>query len=172
MADTFPALLEARLRDALAKVVGDTPLPPDFAASVGPAQNAQFGDYQANAAMVLAKALKANPRQIAAGIVEHFDAAGLCESPTIDGPGFVNFRLAADTLAARVRAMLADPEKLGVAPAAEPKTVVVDFSAPNVAKPMHVGHIRSTILGDCLARIARFLGHRVITDNHIGDWGT
>jgi arginyl-tRNA synthetase len=170
MAETFPAQIRARLTDALAAAgVG---LPEGFSPEVAPSANVQFGDYQSNAAMVLAKQLKTNPRQLAADIVARFDGAGLCDAPEIAGPGFINFRLTRETLEQTVRSLLDDPEQLGVSPAARPQTIVVDFSAPNVAKPMHVGHIRSTILGDCFARVARFLGHRVITDNHIGDWGT
>ena len=90
----------------------------------------------------------------------------------IAGPGFINFRISDEALKARLHDLLADEERLGVAKTDKPKKIVIDFSAPNVAKPMHVGHIRSTIIGDTLARIARFLGHEVIADNHIGDWGT
>lgn len=170
MPETFPALIRARLIDALA--AAGVARPDGFVPDVAPATDARFGDYQSNAAMVLAKAARANPRQIAADIVAHFQAGGLCETPEIAGAGFINFRVSQATLESRVRDLLADPEQLGVARVDEPQTIVIDFSAPNVAKPMHVGHIRSTIIGDCLARVARFLGHRVITDNHIGDWGT
>jgi arginyl-tRNA synthetase len=121
--------------------------------------------------MTVAKALKTNPRQLAATLVEHFDGAGLCEKPEIAGPGFLNFRLTRETLASALSALLWD-DHLGVPRVESPKRIVIDFSAPNVAKPMHVGHIRSTFIGDALARMARFVGHEVITDNHIGDWGT
>jgi arginyl-tRNA synthetase len=135
------------------------------------ASDARFGDYQSNAVMMVAKAAKLNPRQLAETISGAFDSGGLCESPVIAGPGFLNFRLTREALAAPVLSGLAD-DKLGVPLVTEPKRIVVDFSAPNVAKPMHVGHIRSTFIGDALARVARFVGHDVITDNHVGDWGT
>jgi arginyl-tRNA synthetase len=170
MSETFPALIRSRLIDALA--AAGVARPDGFVPDVAPATDVRFGDYQSNAAMVLAKAARANPRQIATDIVAHFRADGLCEPPDIAGAGFINFRVSQATMESRVRELLADPEQLGVERAADPRTIVIDFSAPNVAKPMHVGHIRSTIIGDCLARVARFLGHRVISDNHIGDWGT
>ena len=122
--------------------------------------------------MVLAKQVKKNPRELAAEIAEQFDGEGLTQPPEIAGPGFINFRIDPAVLEDRVCDLIHDPDRLGVEPVAEPKTIVIDFSAPNIAKPMHVGHIRSTIIGDCLARVAGFLGHEVITDNHIGDWGT
>ncbi len=161
--ETIQSILEERLRPALT-VTADQNL------RVTPASDPRFGDYQTNVAMVLAKRIKANPRQIATEIIEKADIADICERPEIAGAGFINFRLCAKFLEERFVALLADP-RCGVAHV-EPKTIVVDFSAPNIAKPMHVGHIRSTFIGDALARIARFLGHNVITDNHIGDWGT
>ncbi|MDX2227746.1 MAG: arginine--tRNA ligase [Verrucomicrobiae bacterium] len=138
---------------------------------VKPCQDPSHGDYQCNAAMSLARGLKQNPRDLAARIIESSDLGALCETPQIAGPGFINFRLKPEYLASQLTRMDTEP-RLGVEPVTSPRTIVVDFSAPNVAKQMHVGHIRSTILGDCLARILRFLGHRVVTDNHIGDWGT
>jgi len=166
---TFPQLLQTRVAAALSSL-GHV-LPDGFTAAVDQAADPRFGDYQTNAAMVLAKALKTNPRALATGLAAAIDVSGLSATPTVAGPGFINFAITPDALASRLETLLAD-EKLGVAPAAHPHTIVIDFSAPNVAKQMHVGHIRSTIIGDCLSRIARFLGHRVITDNHIGDWGT
>jgi arginyl-tRNA synthetase len=166
---TFPQLLQTRVAAALSSL-GHV-LPDGFTAAVDQAADPRFGDYQTNAAMVLAKALKTNPRALATGLAAAIDVSGLSATPTVAGPGFINFAITPDALASRLETLLAD-EKLGVAPAAHPRTIVIDFSAPNVAKQMHVGHIRSTIIGDCLSRIARFLGHRVITDNHIGDWGT
>jgi len=144
--------------------------PPD-AASVSPATDSKFGDYQSNSALVLAKRLRRNPKEVAKQLLEAVDVTDLCEPPEIAGAGFLNFRMRNDVLARRVAAT-GTHERLGVEPVANPRTIIIDFSSPNVAKPMHVGHIRSTILGDSLARIARFLGHRVITDNHLGDWGT
>ena len=121
--------------------------------------------------MVLAKEKKSNPRQLATDILAKLDVSGLAAAPEIAGAGFMNFRLEDSFIASAISSLATDP-RLGVAPAAHPKKILVDFSSPNVAKPMHVGHIRSTILGDCLVRVARFLGHEVTADNHIGDWGT
>ena len=163
---TVRSLLEARLRTALDALTLDSSV-----AEVTPSADGKFGDYQTNAAMVLAKRERKNPRELGAAIAEKIDVAGIAEPPTLAGAGFLNFRLTAEFLDATVTAHLAD-ERVGISPVAQPRTIVIDFSSPNVAKPMHVGHIRSTILGDCLARVARFLGHRVVTDNHIGDWGT
>ncbi|MEI7958877.1 MAG: arginine--tRNA ligase, partial [Verrucomicrobiota bacterium] len=157
---TIQTLLESRLSEALGT-------PTQVAATA----DARFGDYQSNAAMPLAKAQRTNPRQVAAQIIERLHVADICETPEIAGAGFINFRLKPEFVAQQTRALL-DDAHLGVPQAEKPRKIVLDFSSPNVAKPMHVGHIRSTILGDTLTRIARFLGHEVITDNHIGDWGT
>ncbi len=157
--------LESRLSAALSATLGG-----EVSAAVTPAADLRFGDYQSNAAMVLAKQRKTNPRALAREIIDRLDLGGLATAE-IAGPGFLNFRILPAAYAARAGALLAD-ERLGVPDIGAGETVVIDFSAPNVAKPMHVGHIRSTIIGDSLARIARFLGYRVITDNHIGDWGT
>ncbi len=143
----------------------------DAAADIAPASDVRFGDYQANAAMVLAKKNRANPRQIAVEIIKRLDVSGISDPPEIAGAGFINFRLLPAFLSHQAGELASD-ERLGITPAAKPRRIILDFSAPNVAKPMHVGHIRSTILGDSLARIARFLGHEVVSDNHIGDWGT
>ena len=160
--------LEKALSAALDAVGID--LPEGFAVQVDASADLRFGDYQSNAAMVLAKRLKTNPRELATKVVEALELDGLAAAD-IAGPGFINFRILNSAWSQSVANLLGD-DRLGV-PLAEPaQTIVVDFSAPNVAKPMHVGHIRSTIIGDSLARIARFLGHEVITDNHIGDWGT
>ncbi len=138
---------------------------------VRPCPDPKFGDYQANGLMSLAKGRKMNPRQLAAEVLRHLDVAELCEAVEIAGAGFLNFRLKTSELA-RALGIAARGEHLFFQKSAQPRTVVVDFSSPNVAKPMHVGHIRSTILGEALARTLRLLGHTVITDNHIGDWGT
>jgi arginyl-tRNA synthetase len=163
--ETFQAILTYKLADALTAAG----LPQ--AGAVTPATDARVGDYQTNAALVLAKQLGENPRALAQKILDSYGLWDICEPPTIAGAGFINFTLRPETIAAQTAQLLHD-ERLGVAKAAEPKRVVVDFGSPNVAKPMHVGHIRSTVLGDALARIASFLGHDVIRDNHIGDWGT
>lgn len=145
--------------------------PADFLGMIRPAQDTRFGDYQANFAMPLAGKLKRNSREVAAEIVSQLDLSGLCDSPEVAGPGFINLRIRDGWLQEQLQAALTDP-RIGVEPAKDPKTYVIDYSSPNVAKPMHVGHIRSTVIGDSLAKIISFLGHRVITDNHLGDWGT
>ena len=160
--------LQQRFAAALAGMVDD---PAPLVALVRPSQDAKFGDYQANFAMPLGKQLGKPPRDVAAEVVARLSVQDLCEPPEIAGPGFINLRLKTDWLAAAARRAIADA-RLGVAPAENPRMVVIDYSAPNVAKPMHVGHIRSTVIGDSLKRTLRFLGHRVIGDNHIGDWGT
>ncbi len=172
MAKTFADQLASRLNDALSKTEFAGELPEGFTGQIDQAQNRQFGDYQSNAAMILAKQLRRNPREVAAAIIEQFDGGTLSEKPEIAGPGFINFRITKESLESVLQSLLNDPDQLGLEKAAEPKTIVADFSAPNVAKPMHVGHIRSTIIGDCLTRVAKFAGHTVISDNHIGDWGT
>lgn len=143
----------------------------DLANMVLPSQDPKFGDYQANCAMPLGKRLKQPPREIAQQLVERLDLDGLCETPEIAGPGFINLKVNDAWLTEQLQAMVPDAE-LDITPAAEPRTYVVDYSSPNVAKPMHVGHIRSTVIGAALYRVLRQLGHRVISDNHIGDWGT
>jgi arginyl-tRNA synthetase len=163
--ETFQTLLTQKLAEALA--AARLPNVGELAQATDP----RFGDYQTNAAMVLAKQRGENPREIAEKILPHLDVGALCESPVIAGPGFINFRLLPDTVAAKTADLLGD-ERLGVVEAMQTKRVVIDFGSPNVAKPMHVGHIRSIVLGDALARIAEFLGHEIIRDNHIGDWGT
>lgn len=131
----------------------------------------KFGDYQTNALMAIAKQRKLNPRQLAEQVKAKLDVGEWCESVDIAGAGFLNFRLKTSAFAEALQTA-ARGGPLFFAPATQPRTAVVDFSSPNVAKPMHVGHIRSTVLGDSLARVLRLLGHRVVTDNHIGDWGT
>jgi arginyl-tRNA synthetase len=134
-------------------------------------QDPKFGDYQANFAMPLGKQLGKPPRDVASEVVANLKVDGFCDPPEVAGPGFINLRIRDDWIVAQLTSAVADP-RLGVPAAAEAKTYVVDFSAPNVAKPMHVGHIRSTSIGDALSRTLRFAGHNVVTDNHIGDWGT
>jgi arginyl-tRNA synthetase len=138
---------------------------------VRPCPDPKFGDYQSNALMSLAKSRKMNPRQLATDVVAKLDVGDWCEPVEIAGAGFLNFRLKNFVLTQTLEAA-ARGEHLFFEQAAQRRTAIIDFSSPNVAKPMHVGHIRSTILGDCLTRTLRLLGHRVITDNHIGDWGT
>jgi arginyl-tRNA synthetase len=135
------------------------------------ATDPRFGDYQSNVALVLGKQRNQNPRALAGKIVAHLDVSDICEAPAVAGAGFINFRLLPVAIEKQTLDILRD-ERLGVAKTESPQRIVVDFGSPNVAKPMHVGHIRSTVLGDALARIAQFLGHHVIRDNHVGDWGT
>ena len=160
--------IEARLRDAIPLVVPDADLS-DLC--VRPCPNPRFGDYQCNALMPLAKIAKTNPRQLAEQVIEKLDVSEWCDPVEIAGPGFLNFRCKNEAVAAELQAAL-DGGDLFFDKAAEPETIVIDFSSPNVAKPMHIGHIRSTILGESLKRIYRLLGHTVVGDNHIGDWGT
>ena len=162
--------LLSTLTSRLAVALGTTGIDESLAV-VTPAADTRFGDYQTNAAMVAAKSLKKNPREVADSILSHLQVTDLCEAPTVAGAGFINFKMLDSALSGAVNVVRNDP-RLGLATVEDPKTIIIDFSSPNVAKPMHVGHIRSTILGDSLARIARHLGHHVVTDNHIGDWGT
>ena len=131
---------------------------------IRPCADPKFGDYQANGIMAVAKQRKENPRALAEKIIAQLDVSSVSEPPTVTGAGFISFRLKPSFVSEQL-------PHAGTPKVAKPKTIVIDFSSPNIAKPMHVGHIRSTIIGDSLARVARFLGHRVITDNHIGDWG-
>jgi arginyl-tRNA synthetase len=133
--------------------------------------NPKFGDYQANLAMSLAKRLQQKPRDIATQIIAALDVSDLCEPPEIAGPGFINLRLKTSYLEAQLQQMLTD-DRLGIPPVDDPQTIVVDFSSPNIAKEMHVGHLRSTIIGDAIARVLEFQGHNVLRLNHVGDWGT
>jgi arginyl-tRNA synthetase len=137
-----------------------------------PTQDAKFGDYQANIAMPLAKRLGKPPRDVAAEIVSRLELGPMCHPPEIAGPGFINLKLRDDWLIEQLEAAWSAGERLGIAPADPPRTIVIDYSSPNVAKPMHVGHIRSTVIGGALRRTLTFIGHKVIGDNHIGDWGT
>ena len=170
--------IAVQLQTVLLRALKTLPEPPPegFAASVSPAADSRFGDYQTNVAMTLAKQRRTNPRALATQIVAALQAevelARISTAPEIAGAGFINFRLKPEFLARELAALDADPARLGVDPPERPTRVVIDLSGPNIAKPMHVGHLRSTIIGDCLARVARFVGHEVITDNHLGDWGT
>jgi arginyl-tRNA synthetase len=134
-------------------------------------RSSSFADYQANVALPLGKRLGRAPRQVAGELVARLDVTDMCAAPEVSGPGFINFTLRDDWIAAQASQMLSD-RRLGLAPTASPQTVVVEYSSPNVAKEMHVGHLRTTIVGDAIARVLEFAGHRVIRDNHVGDWGT
>ena len=160
----------------------------DAPAIVMPSSDPRFGDYQANGAMGLAKRLKAKPRDVAQAIVAKLDISDLCDPPEIAGPGFINLRLKAEWLSRQIGLInvtfspAQGPEAAAEAAGTStvwvssrrrgPETVVVDYSAPNLAKEMHVGHLRSTIIGDALARMLDFAGHNVVRQNHVGDWGT
>src|ERR1700723_382985 len=173
-------VLGARVRDALVAAYGA-----DYADADPLIRPSSFGDLQSNAALPLAKRLGRAPRDIAAEIVGRLDVGDICEPPTVSGPGFINLTLRPQWIADAATALLADPRlrapaaparraapRLGVTAAAEPQTVVVDYSSPNIAKAMHVGHLRTTIVGDAIVRALEFAGHDVIRDNHVGDWGT
>jgi arginyl-tRNA synthetase len=160
--------IQEHLRQAVTAVLPDAD---PSALLVRPCPDPKFGDYQSNALIALARTRKLNPRQLAGDVVAKLDASAWCESVEIAGAGFLNFRVKPDAIAQTLLSALRG-EHLFFAKSSPPRTVVIDFSSPNVAKPMHVGHIRSTGIGDCLQRVLRLLGRRVITDNHIGDWGT
>src|SRR5437016_1163705 len=163
--ETFQSRLPRKISEALSSA--GSPL----AGEVSPATDPRFGDYQSNAALVLGKQRGENPRKIAEPIIANLDITDVSEQPSVAGAGFINFTLKREAVETKIAALLGD-ERLGVEKVSSPRKIVIDFGSPNVAKPMHVGHIRSTFLGDALARIAEFLGHDVIRDNHIGDWGT
>ncbi|MFW5664425.1 MAG: arginine--tRNA ligase [Coleofasciculus sp.] len=161
--------LKAKCEQALIAAFGETMAGTD--PMLVPASNPKFGDYQSNAALSLAKPLGQPPRAIAQMLINHLDVADICYTPTVAGPGFINFTLKPAYLEAKLNRSLTHP-RLGVEPAKQPQRVVVDFSSPNIAKEMHVGHLRSTIIGDCIARILEFRDHHVLRLNHVGDWGT
>ncbi len=162
------ATIRHHFREALSQLVDD---PEELVDMVRSSQDPKFGDYQVNCAMPLGKRLKRPPRQIAEEILGKLDISEICQDPEVAGPGFINLRLRDAWIEQALLAASRD-DRLGIPPAKHSRTFVIDYSAPNVAKPMHVGHVRSTVIGDSLCRVLRFLGHRVISDNHIGDWGT
>jgi arginyl-tRNA synthetase len=137
---------------------------------VDESQRPELGDYQCNSALRLAKSLKKPPREVAASLIEALRTDHRF-SLSVDGPGFINITISNSTLSSALNTQLADP-RLGCPPVAERLNVVIDYGGPNIAKPMHVGHLRSSIIGDCLKRIFRFIGHNVLGDIHLGDWGT
>jgi len=146
-------------------------VPDDCLPLVTQSTKPQFGDYQANGAMGAAKRLRTNPRQLAQAIVAALDLGDAIEKAEIAGPGFINIHLSPAWLGDRLTAVIDDP-RLGIARVDPGQTVIVDYSSPNLAKEMHVGHLRSTIIGDALARLLEHLGQQVIRQNHVGDWGT
>src|ERR1035437_3171508 len=165
MADPQQVLAQ-RVRDAIVASSG-----PDYRDADPLIRPSAFADFQSNAALPLGKRLGRAPREVAAELAARLDVADLSAEPAVSGPGFINFTLRDDWIAAEPTRMLGDA-KLGLARAAEPQTIVVEYSSPNIAKEMHVGHLRTTIVGDAIARVLEFAGHRVIRDNHVGDWGT
>ena len=163
---TVLAQLDAAFRAAIHAALGL-----DADPALSPSATDKFGDYQSNAAMGLAKAARSNPRAVAEQVRGRLDLGEMAAETSVAGPGFINVRLSPAWVAQQVQRVAVDA-RLGVDPAAHPQTVVVDYSGPNVAKQMHVGHLRSTIIGDAIARVLAFGGDRVIRQNHIGDWGT
>ena len=161
-------ILEQRISEAIQTVAGQ----PNCPALVALSKNSKFGDYQANGVMAAAKRVKNNPRQLAEKIVKELELDDICKPPEIAGPGFINLRLKDDFLAKQLLEINTDKDRMGIEKVQSPKTVIVDYSGPNIAKQMHVGHLRSTIIGDCISRMYEFEGHTVIRQNHIGDWGT
>ena len=178
MAEPFRAALRGMFQAALERLSADGVVAiapeelPALVELVRETADPKHGDYSGTMAMGLAKRAGKKPRDIAVEIIKRLDVADLFEPPGEPvGPGFINLRVRDDALARAVAAAVSD-ERLGVAAVTTPETIVLDYSSPNVAKPMHVGHIRSTVIGDALARILKFRGHHTITDNHLGDWGT
>jgi arginyl-tRNA synthetase len=161
--------IRSRLKDAAIKAFGESL--EGVEPAVDNASNPQFGDFQSNMAMTLSKQLKQPPRAIAEKILSNLDMDGVCEPATIAGPGFINIKLKNDFIESQINAIKTDP-RVGVAKVANPKNVLVDMSSPNIAKEMHVGHLRSTVIGESIARSFEFLGHNVLRINHVGDWGT
>lgn len=162
---TIQQLINERVQAALAAVGV-----PDAPATVQPASKPEFGDFQANGVMAAAKQLRVNPRELAQKVVDALDLRRIADRVEIAGPGFINIFLSQEFIAEFAARALAD-DHLGVS-AQQPQTVVIDYSSPNLAKEMHVGHLRSSIIGDSLTRVLEFLGHKVIRQNHVGDWGT
>ncbi|MGD0784202.1 MAG: arginine--tRNA ligase [Sedimentisphaerales bacterium] len=160
-------IISERIGQAIQKATGQ-----NIPAIVTPATDSKFGDYQSNNALALAKQLKANPRQLAEKIIAALQIDDICQKPEIAGAGFINLRLNPEFVSKSLREIVSDKDRLGIEKTNKPQTVVVDFSGPNIAKQMHVGHLRSTIIGDCICRMLELAGHKVIRQNHIGDWGT
>ncbi|HAS64074.1 MAG TPA: arginine--tRNA ligase, partial [Vibrio sp.] len=162
--------IQALINEKVSQALEAAGAPAGSPAAVRQSAKAQFGDYQANGVMGVAKKLGTNPREFAQKVLDVLDLDGIASKTEIAGPGFINIFLSEEFLATQADAALADA-RLGVA-AEEAQTIVADYSAPNVAKEMHVGHLRSTIIGDAVVRTLEFLGHKVVRANHIGDWGT
>ena len=160
-------IISERISQAIQKATGQ-----NVPAIVTPATDPKFGDYQSNNALALAKQLKANPRQLAEKIIAELQIDDICQKPEIAGAGFINLRLNPDFVAKNLREIVLDKDSLGIEKTNKPQTVVVDFSGPNIAKEMHVGHLRSTIIGDCIRKLRKCQNHNPLWQNHFGDWGT
>jgi arginyl-tRNA synthetase len=165
MADPQQVLAQ-RVKDAIVASFG-----PGYGDADPLIRPSSFADFQANVALPLGKRLRRPPREVAAELAAHLDVADICAEPEVSGPGFINLTLRDEWVAAQASRLLGDA-RLGLARAEHPQTVVVEYSSPNVAKEMHVGHLRTTVVGDAIARVLEFAGHQVIRDNHVGDWGT
>lgn len=159
--------LEGKIRSAMIAAG----IAENFSPIVVPSKRADFGDYQANGAMAAAKAMGQKPRDLAQRILDNLDLSVETDQLEVAGPGFINIHLNSTWLADQLLTSLSSPA-LGVRASQEPQTVVIDYSSPNLAKEMHVGHLRSTVIGDAQARLLELLGHKVIRQNHVGDWGT
>ena len=159
-------ILSERIAAAIKAVTGKSAPP-----ILKPSAEERFGDYQVNGVMGLAKRAKSNPRELAVKVAAAAKLEDICEKPEVAGPGFINLRLRKEWIQKRLVSLCRD-DRLGVPKVSDPKTVVVDYAGPNLAKEMHVGHLRSCIIGDCLGRLAEFLEHKVIRQDHVGDWGT
>lgn len=160
-------LLDSRVSQALIAAGAPT----NTSAVIKQSNRAEFGHYQANGVMGAAKALKMNPRELATKVLASLDLSDIADNVEIAGPGFLNIHLKTDWLIQQLEAAITE-EKLNIAQTSTPQTVVIDYSAPNLAKEMHVGHLRSTIIGDAIVRVLEFIGHNVVRQNHVGDWGT
>jgi len=170
ISSTPDQILAQYVQTALMEAFGEG-LPAGFTSTVVKTADARNGDYQCNDAMALAKLLRKAPRDVATAVAQALGSPDILLSVEIAGPGFLNFRLRPEWTAACVEAQMAD-DRRGVPPVGAGRTVLIDYSSPNVAKPMHIGHIRSTVIGNALDRLHRFCGFKVIADNHLGDWGT
>ncbi|MFM8397104.1 MAG: arginine--tRNA ligase, partial [Pirellula sp.] len=163
--------IRQRFRTVLEKLLDDPALVESSLERIVASRDPSLADYQANIAMPLQKVLGKPPLEIAQSVVQDLNLSDICESVSIAGAGYINLRLSPSWLASQLEAAYRD-DRLAVTQVDTPKTIVIDYSSPNVAKPMHVGHIRSTVIGAAIAHVLRYLGHNVITDNHLGDWGT
>src|SRR5437588_4319947 len=159
-------VLGQRVRRALAAAFG-----PEHADDDPVIRPSQFADYQSNVALPLGKRLGRPPREVAAELVRHLDVTDVCLPSEVSGPGFINLTLRDEWIAAQATSLLGG-QRLGAAAADPPQKVVVDYSGPNVAKELHVGHLRATVVGDAIVRVLEYLGHEVIRAAHLGDWGT